>query len=125
MPRACVFCAISYVAGPGVVYRSRLRAILERSSRAFSARTLFVGEGTRRMSEAVRMHLVDDHTIFRQGLEAILSREGMEVVGHSPTGEEAIDRIEGTRPDVVITQVDMDLSMAKGVIERARGDLPA
>jgi len=41
--------------------------------------------------DALRIHLVDDHTIFREGLEAILSsREDVEVVGRSSTGEETL-----------------------------------
>lgn len=42
------------------------------------------------MAEAVRVHLADDHTMFREGLESILAlREGIEVVGSSSTGPEA------------------------------------
>ena len=38
---------------------------------------------------AVRVHLADDHTMFRQGLEAILSsHEGVEIVGSTSTGED-------------------------------------
>ena len=36
---------------------------------------------------AVRVHLADDHTMFREGLESILAfRGGVEVVGASSTG---------------------------------------
>jgi DNA-binding NarL/FixJ family response regulator len=39
---------------------------------------------------AVRVHLADDHIVFREGLEAILaSRQDVEVVGRSSTGQEA------------------------------------
>jgi DNA-binding NarL/FixJ family response regulator len=38
---------------------------------------------------AIRVHLADDHTRFREGLESILASraEGIEVVGQSSSGE--------------------------------------
>ncbi len=73
----------------------------------------------------VRVHLADDHTMFRQGLEAILSsREGVEVVGRSSTGEEAAAIVGTTKPDVVITQLDMQLKAAQEVLEGIRGASP-
>ena len=55
---------------------------------------------------ALRVHLTDDHTMFRQGLESILSCRGdIEVVGTSSTGEEAAARVGKTKPDPVITQL--------------------
>ena len=42
---------------------------------------------------AIRVHLADDHTMFRAGLEAILaSHEGVEVVGASPCGQASLAR---------------------------------
>jgi two-component system, NarL family, response regulator LiaR len=49
------------------------------------------------MAAAVRVHLADDHVVFREGLEAILaSREDVEVVGRSSTGQEAATLVEQT-----------------------------
>jgi DNA-binding NarL/FixJ family response regulator len=74
---------------------------------------------------ATRVHLADDHTMFREGLEAILSsREGVEVVGSSSTGEEAGAQVGRTRPDLVITQLDMRLKAAEEVISGLRGASP-
>jgi DNA-binding NarL/FixJ family response regulator len=74
---------------------------------------------------SVRVHLADDHTIFLEGLEAILaSREGLEVVGTSSTGGEAAERVAQTKPDLVITQLDMDLKTAEGILEGLRGASP-
>ena len=74
----------------------------------------------------VRVHLADDHTMFREGLEAILtSRGGMEVVGRSSTGgEDAIALIEENKPDVVVAQIDVDLQKAKEVLLRIRSASP-
>src|ERR671912_2890053 len=69
-----------------------------------------------------RVHLADDHTMFREGLESILaSHGGIEVVGRSSTGgEDAIALVEENKPDVVLTQIDTDLNTAKEVLSRIR-----
>ena len=74
---------------------------------------------------ATRVHLADDHTMFREGLRAILaSREGIEVVGTSSTGPEAAERVSETRPDVIVTQLDMQPKTAEEIIEGLRGASP-
>jgi DNA-binding NarL/FixJ family response regulator len=75
---------------------------------------------------AIRVHLADDHTMFREGLEAIFSsRGGIEVVGRSSTGgEDTIALVEENKPDVVITQIDTDLHTAKEVLSRIRSASP-
>ena len=73
----------------------------------------------------LRVHLADDHTMFREGLQAILaSREGVEVVGTSSTGEEAAQRVKETKPDLVITQLDMDLRTAREIVSGIRKASP-
>ena len=81
-------------------------------------------EGAHHM--AVRVHLADDHTMFRQGLEAILSsHEGVEIVGSTSTGgDDAVALVGENRPDVVITQIDTDLSTGREVLSRIRSASP-
>jgi DNA-binding NarL/FixJ family response regulator len=72
-----------------------------------------------------RVHLADDHTMFREGLESILaSREGLEVVGSTSTGEEAAAQVGWTKPDVIVTQLDMQPKTAEGTIEGLREASP-
>ncbi len=74
---------------------------------------------------AVRVHLADDHTMFREGLESILSsREDVEVVGASSTGPEAAERVRRTKPDVIITQLDMQPKEAEEIISGLREASP-
>jgi DNA-binding NarL/FixJ family response regulator len=70
----------------------------------------------------IRVHLADDHTMFREGLEAILSSRGdIEVVGRSSVGgEDALALIEENKPDVIVAEIDEDLNTAREVLFRIR-----
>jgi DNA-binding NarL/FixJ family response regulator len=60
------------------------------------------------VSQSIRILLADDHPVLRSGLEALLGlEEGLQVVGHASTGEEAVEKTRLLRPNVVV----MDLSM--------------
>ena len=55
----------------------------------------------------LRVVIVDDHPLFREGLSAVLGDADMDVVGQASTGEEALEMVARTDPDVVL----MDLHM--------------
>jgi two-component system response regulator NreC len=55
----------------------------------------------------VRVLLADDHQIVRQGLRALLEREGFTVVGEAADGREAVRLAQDLHPDVVV----LDLAM--------------
>lgn len=56
----------------------------------------------------IRILIVDDHTIVRKGIRALLAEiEDIEVVGEATTGQEAIKQAESLNPDVIL----MDLVM--------------
>lgn len=55
----------------------------------------------------MRVLLVDDHAMMRDGLRAILETAGLEVVGEAANGREAVAVAHHVRPDLVI----MDISM--------------
>jgi len=58
----------------------------------------------------IRLLLVDDHTMVRQGLRSLLeSYEDVMIVGEAANGEEAIELVEQLRPALVV----MDLNMPK------------
>ncbi len=51
----------------------------------------------------IRVYLLDDHEVVRQGLRALLSSvDDIEVVGESGSAEEAASRIPALRPDVAV-----------------------
>jgi DNA-binding NarL/FixJ family response regulator len=54
--------------------------------------------------------LVDDHTVVRQGLRALLSQEDdIEVVGEAENGRQAVQMAMKTTPDLVLMDVVMPL----------------
>ncbi len=56
----------------------------------------------------VRILLVDDHTLFRSGLKALLSRQtDFEVVGEASDGLEGVKLAEQLHPDLVLLDLDM------------------
>jgi DNA-binding NarL/FixJ family response regulator len=77
------------------------------------------------MAAALRVHLADEHTMFREGIAAILSsREGIEVVGQSGTGSGAAAEVARTRPDVIVTQLDMKLGEVELMLDSLRRASP-
>ena len=59
---------------------------------------------------AVRVLLVDDHAMVRQGLRSILdSYADLDVVGEAADGQDAVIMARSLRPDVVVMDVNLPL----------------
>jgi PAS domain S-box-containing protein len=64
--------------------------------------------GALHSTRKIRIALVDDHIVMRQGLAGLLQSEpDMEIAGQASDGESAVNLIREIRPDVVL----MDISM--------------
>lgn len=75
----------------------------------------------------IRVCLVEDHTIVRQGLRALIELvDDIEVVGEMSNGEEALARLRAVAPDVMLLDVRMPRLDGIGLLKalRARGALP-
>lgn len=55
----------------------------------------------------MRVLLVDDHTLFRSGLETLLDRHGIEVIGTAGNGREGFMMARELTPDVVLLDMRM------------------
>src|SRR3569832_1322936 len=56
----------------------------------------------------IRCVLVDDHTLFRQGVRRLLEGESdFEVVGESPDAGDAVKKAHDLRPDIVLMDIGM------------------
>ena len=62
------------------------------------------------MTDAIRVLIVDDHAVVRQGLRAFLqTQDDVEIAGEAADGDEAVRQVRELVPDVVL----MDLVMPK------------
>jgi two-component system, NarL family, response regulator LiaR len=62
------------------------------------------------VADPIRVLIVDDHAVIREGLRAFLElQDRMEVIGEAGDGREAIEEAERLRPDVIL----MDLVMPR------------
>ena len=56
----------------------------------------------------IRILLIDDHTLFRSGVKALLQRQpDFEVVGEASDGLEGVKLVEQVEADVVLLDLDM------------------
>ncbi len=67
--------------------------------------------------DSLRVLIVDDHDLFRNGLRNLLEGEGVQIVGEAGAGHEALRIVREVAPDVVV----MDLNMpGMGGVEATR-----
>ncbi len=60
------------------------------------------------MDETIRILLIDDHTLFRSGIKALLQRQpGFSVVGEAGNALDGIKRAKSLQPDVVLLDIHM------------------
>ena len=65
-------------------------------------------QGSEKTSMAVRILLVDDHPVVRQGLRTLLEgRSEWEVAGEASDGLEAVEKVNSLQPDVVVLDITM------------------
>jgi DNA-binding NarL/FixJ family response regulator len=53
--------------------------------------------------------LADDHPMFRQGLKALLEREGFDVVGEAANGHDAVRMARQLNPGIAVLDIGMPL----------------
>lgn len=82
--------------------------------------------GSDPMSDSpLRIVLIDDHAVVREGVRALLEEEpGLTVVGEFPDGEQAVAHAPALAPDVIITDLKMPGPSAVETIKRLKRALP-
>jgi DNA-binding NarL/FixJ family response regulator len=74
----------------------------------------------------IRVLIVDDHAVVREGLRTYLAlQDGMEVVGEAADGEEAVEQAVALAPDVILMDLVMPGLDGAGAMRLLRQRAPA
>lgn len=77
------------------------------------------------MQRKIRVLVVDDHIVVRDGISALLSLAGdMEVVGEANNGSEAIEMVKKLMPNVVVMDIAMPVMGGLEATRRILKDFP-
>jgi DNA-binding NarL/FixJ family response regulator len=80
---------------------------------------------TGKESSAIRVLVVDDHALLRQGIASLLGSEpDMQVVAEATTGREAIEQFRKHRPDVTLMDLQMPGMSGIDAITAIYGEFP-
>lgn len=73
----------------------------------------------------IKVLIVDDHTIVRDGICALLALTGdVEVVGEAANGNEALQKVKELMPDVVLMDIAMPIMGGLEATRRIRKEFP-
>lgn len=73
------------------------------------------------MNEPIRIFVVDDHSLFREGLVRLLGGDdALSIVGSAESAEEALERLPNTPTDVLILDYDLGPHTAQHVVRGLR-----
>jgi DNA-binding NarL/FixJ family response regulator len=77
------------------------------------------------VADPIRVLIVDDHSVVREGLRAFLELQaGLDVVGEAADGEEAIEAGARLRPDVILMDLVMPQLGGVAAMRRLREQVP-
>jgi two-component system nitrate/nitrite response regulator NarL len=76
---------------------------------------------TNSTTKTIRLLIVDDHTMFREGLIRMLERESdLKIVGHSASSADAVHSLSEMEVDVVLLDVDLGRERAMDFVAAAK-----
>lgn len=79
-----------------------------REAAALASQSRYARRGVPVSDRVIRVLLVDDHAILRNGLRALLrSAPDLQIVGEAPNGKEAVVVARQVTPDVVVLDLEM------------------
>ncbi len=72
----------------------------------------------------MRLMLVDDHSLFVEGLQYLLQTHGIEIVGTAKNGKEAIEKVRIWKPDVIIMDIKMPECSGLDALKLLKAEMP-
>ena len=70
---------------------------------------------------AIQIYLLDDHSLFREGLRRLLATDDrFQVIGHSGTSAQALLDLTEVKPDILVLDYDLGSENALGFLERLK-----
>lgn len=79
----------------------------------------------RRQDAVVRVLVVDDQRLMREGIASLLQiQDGIEVIGTASDGEEALEQALSLKPDVILMDVRMPVMDGVAATEQVRRQMP-
>ena len=77
------------------------------------------------LAHTIKIVLIDDHTLFRSGIKALLARqEDCEVIGEAADGLSGVKLVEQSRPDVVLLDLDMPVMNGREALAQILSSRP-
>lgn len=75
--------------------------------------------------KAIKVLIVDDHTLFRRGIAAVLSnQEELEVIGEASDGLEAIEKAKELSPELILMDLNMPRCTGLEAIQALQAERP-
>lgn len=71
--------------------------------------------------EPVNIIIIDDHSLVREGIKQLLELDGdIKVIGEAGNGEEGIELIQTTNPDVVLLDINMPIMNGLQMLQKLK-----
>jgi DNA-binding NarL/FixJ family response regulator len=106
---------VGFATGPGHPHLAERRGDGHRPAQAPPSTGTVSRTGSKpRTNESIRVLLADDHAVVRDGLLALLQREGFTIVGAASDGLEAVEHARESQPSIAV--LDFDMPQMNGII---------